>query len=814
MHASKFALPLLGNFVLALGAASFAPAGTTPRSVRAVRVVTPPLIDGNLNDSVWMSAIPATDFTQRDPDEGKPASERTEIRVLFDHEALYFGCMFYDSNPAGIVARMMRRDDEGESDWGSIRMDTFHDLRNAYEFSFNPAGVKVDILQFDDGDREDESWDAVWDLETKITDSGWVAEVRVPFSMLHYSSSASDTDEEEWGINFIRTISRRNETARWAFTPKKEGGFISRFGHLTGLVDLPSPRRIELRPFVLGRQQWDPASYYGPASSTFFAGGGLDLKMGIGNNFMLDATINPDFGQVEADPAVLNLSTVETFYPEKRPFFIEGTQIFQFNTFGGGSGMFYSRRIGRALSADEVDVPEEGQLVELPQTTTILAAAKLSGKFSSGTSIGVLEAFTQEERAIVEDAHGIRGEQVLEPRAHFNVVRIRQDVLDGSYLGGIFTTVAQDTRLPAFTGAADWYLRFDDAAYRCSGFLAGSHTSTFDGDRISGTAGKAEVARIGAEHWLWSLEFDYTSPRYNINDVGYFRRPNDYGGMATVTYKEDVPAPIVRNYNVSLTAHERSNFDGANLNHDVQMEGSIQFANYWTADLSSEFGFGEYDDRETRGNGLYAKPHTGGVAASVETDGRQPVSLQLNQHFIWDQKGKSGVGTDVGFEIRPTSWMEWEVEMAYSRIRSEEAWVQNLETSTGLSSIFGDRTTDELDMTVRGSVTFTRDLTFQMYSQVFVAKGRHESFRKLVGASDFVPIEYSGNPDFNSHSFHLNMVLRWEYLPGSTLYLVWSQERGGGNQEFYRSFADDMRDAFGQAPANVLLLKLTYWWSV
>ncbi len=327
-------------------------AGDSPRTVRAVRVAAAPAVDGLLDDEVWKTAQPATDFIQRDPDEGMPASERTEIRVLYDDEALYFGAMMYDSKPDRIVARLSRRDNVIETDRASIFLDSFHDRQNGCEFTFNAAGGKIDILLYDDANKEDVSWDAVWEVQTRILTDGWSAEVRIPFSMLRYRAAAGDSTEQEWGVNFRRRISRKSEQDRWVHTPKSQTGFISHFGHLAGLKGLPASNRFELLPFVLGKLRWQPEKADQERVAGFSGQAGFDLKYSLSNNFLLDATVNPDFAQVEADPAVLNLSTFETFYPEKRPFFIEGTHIIRFTTFGdeAGPGMFYSRRIGRALS--------------------------------------------------------------------------------------------------------------------------------------------------------------------------------------------------------------------------------------------------------------------------------------------------------------------------------------------------------------------------------------------------------------------------------------------------------------------------------
>jgi len=804
--------------VLFLGSALHVRAGDNPKSIHAMRVATPPTIDGYLDEEIWTRVEPATDFIQRDPDEGKLASERSEIRVLYDDEAMYFGCMFYDSEPEKIVARLTRRDNEIESDRGSIRIDTFHDHQTGYEFTFNAAGVKVDILQFDDANKEDESWDAVWDLQTRILANGWSAELKIPFRILRYRVVEGESGGQEWGINFIRYISRKQESDRWAFTPKSQSGFISRFGHLAGLHNLPDPRQRELLPFVVGKQRYEPTRSSQERLRQFLGDAGLDVKYSLSNNFTLDATVNPDFGQVEADPAVLNLTTFETFYPERRPFFIEGTQILRFTTFGGefGSGMFYSRRIGRAISSQEVILPPGGRIEGLPQSATILGAAKLNGKTNAGLSVGILQAFTEEETAIVLDSNRVRSEQVLEPFAHYSLVRLKQDVLDNSSVGLIFTSVGKRSRAPALTNGYDWSLRFSNNTYLLDGFLALSRSTNTENERINGSAGKLQFSRIAAEHWLWSWEVDFTTKGFNINDIGFFFRPNDYGSVGTLTYKEDVPAQVVRNYTIGLFVHERRNFDGVNLIREAKLNGQLLFTNYWrmTASAGSEVGI--YDDRETRGNGLYRKPRSYATSTYLFSDTRDNVNFKIGQRFGWDSKLKHQSATEVGVIIKPLSWMEWELESQYQRVRRQEAWVENIDVLGDVASIFGDRSTDDFYITLRSTITFTLDLTLQVYGQVFLAKGHYENFRRLapMQSGQFLPYAYASNPDFNEQALNTNVVLRWEYLPGSTLFLVWSQARQGRNGDYFTTFGNDLRDTFRVPPANVLLLKASYWISL
>ncbi len=798
--------------ILAAAGAISAYAGDNPRTVTAVRIQTPPRIDGSLDEAVWRLAEPATDFIQRDPEEGKPASEGTEVRVLYDDEALYFGCLFRDSEPSKIVARLTRRDNEIESDEASIRIDSYHDHQTGYEFTFNAAGVKIDKLQYDDANNEDDSWDPVWDLQVRINEAGWSAEAKIPFRILRYRSGGDSSNL--WGINFIRYISRKQETERWAFTPKSQSGFISRFGHLAGLRNLPPPGQVEALPFATSKESYVPENSVQPRREDFRSNAGLDLKYRVSNNFVVDATFNPDFGQVEADLAVLNLSTFETFYPEKRRFFIEGTQIVHFTTFGGpaGPGMFYSRRIGRAISPFEVSVPQGGTIEELSQNVTILGAAKVSGKTDEGLSIGALQALTREENSTVRDSSGAVSQQTLEPFASYSVVRLKQDVLENSNVGLIVTSTVKDHRPPAFTNGYDWSLKFGKNTYQLDGFLALSQTTNQADERVTGSAGKVNFSRIAAEHWLWGLGTDFTSPKYNINDVGFFFSPDDIGGIFNLTYKEDVPARVVRNYRANLFLHMRDNFEGINLIRACHLSGGLLFANYWSMNLDADADAGLYDQRETRGNGLYKRPAAFGAGVSVSSDPRTSVTLDFGETLLWDSKSKHGNVTNVTLTMRPLSWVEWSLESTYRRIRDQQAWADNVTVGGETKSIFADRSTDEISISARGTITFTRELTLQLYGQVFLPKGHYDNLRQLSGTDEFVPpVNYTRDPDFNKHILNSNVVLRWEYLPGSTLFLVWSQSRQGENTgNYFTTLHGDLNDTFGVPPSNVLLLKVSY----
>jgi hypothetical protein len=787
--------------------------GSNPKKAVAVRTPVAPKVDGFLTEPEWKLGQPVTDFTQRDPDEGAAASEKTEIRILYDDEALYFGCMMYDSEPSRIVSRLARRDDEVESDIISIRIDSYHDHQTAFEFTILASGVKVDIIQYNDAQNEDESWDPVWDVQTRVTDEGWIAEVKIPFNILRFSEEQG----MEWGIQFIRRISRKQEADYWALIRKSESGFVSKFGHLVGLSGIPTPTNLELIPYAVGSNRFLPSSPAYPNGRDPRGNVGFDLKYRPGW-LTVDATINPDFGQVDADPAVLNLTTFETFYPERRPFFIEGLQIFRFGTFGdpgAGPGMFYTRRIGRALS---VPIPAGGYILSDPRFSTILGATKISGKTSNGLAIGLMEAVTQEERATVVDALGNETDILVEPLASYSVLRLRQDVLENSNVGIIATSVNRDGVRPAVTGGVDWTLRFSESTYRIDGFLAGSRTTSFTQERIDGSAGRLSLNKDGGEHWRGYLSGDFTSKRYNINDVGFFRRPNDHGFLANVVYRDDHVREWERLWNVGLTYHYRTNFDRGELFNAIGLSGGITLSNYWQFGTQAEVDYGMYDDRETRGMGLYRKRQKQSVYVAVSSDPRQSIVGEASGRYGGFKGGGRFLLLGVGVELRPASNLTLQIAVNHNRHDAEQAWVYNsavplLSNGTGYT-IFADRTTRDWDLTSRGSIVFTRDLTLQYYFQIFFAKGKFENYAVLTSPSSFVPYPAYSQPDFNTPSFHSNLVLRWEFLPGSTAYLVWSQARKGVMGNFDTTFAEEFRNTFSLPMENVLLLKVSYWWSL
>ena len=441
-------------------------------------------IDGVLDEKIWNAGPPITGFIQKDPQPGSPSRNKTEVRVAIDDEFLYVGAYLYDSSPDSIARQIIRRDGWGYSDWFAIGIDSYFDRRTCFGFSVNPSGSIRDILHYNATEMDD-SWNAVWETRSVILDDGWSTEMKIPLSQLRYDPSEK---EQVWGLNFYRKTARYGEESFWAPILMETKGFVSHFGNLTGLNLPKQKKRFEILPYLAGKNYQEDGSNQDPYWDENDLSGnlGVDLKVGIGSNFTLTGTINPDFGQVEADPANLNLSAFETFFEEKRPFFLEGTDIFQFGRTrsfsSGNANIFYSRRIGREPRGYVTD--EGSQFEDYPSQTNILTALKLSGKTKSGLSIGILDAITREEKASYIDSIGQERSHSIEPLANSLVMRLKQDMRDGKTVLGSFMTHRKQDLSTAYLDSfflkdalvigADLEYALPDPSWILSGYVARS----------------------------------------------------------------------------------------------------------------------------------------------------------------------------------------------------------------------------------------------------------------------------------------------------------------------------------------------------
>ncbi len=808
-------LSLATLLVLTAGLLSAEP---SPKVIRATRTATPPVIDGAVNEPAWQTASPILDFVQAEPVEGGRPSELTSVRLLFDDNALYVGVICYDADPGKIVGKLSRRDRTTEADRFTVLIDSYFDRKSAFVFSVNVSGVQSDGILSQGGSVYDLTWDAVWDVMTLVYEDGWSAEFRIPFNALRFAEDRKG--EFVWGANFRRYISRRKEVDDWVMVPRTEVYEISRWGTLEGIRGIPSPVHLEFTPYVAGSVTYQSATESAPRSSTSSARAGVDIKYGLTRNFTLDATVNPDFGQVEVDQAVLNLTVFETHYPEKRPFFIEGAQFFTFGSSYDDTPLplFFSRRVGRAPALGSfVSAPPGGVVVENPSQTTILGAAKLSGRSSSGLSLGALTAVTDEERATVRDSLGNEFTELTEPRASYTVVRLRQEFSEGSWLGGIATLAGRASERAALSGGVDWNLHLWGGTHSIDGYVAGARAWSGD-QELSGSAGRLLFSRIAGSRWSYLASYNFATRNFDINDLGFFARPHDHGGYAQLLYRVLTPEGDFLRYGGSIVPEARWNWDGVLTLAQTEATVFGTFRNFWTTQLSAIVRFPAYDDEERGILGIYRRPSALAGAAQVNTDERQDIVLTLAAQVEGDRAGKSQFQLSAGMTFRPTSYIELKPSVLLLRVRDEVAAaiaagrVGSVVVGGVPYSLFGNRDLDELDLGVRGILTFTRTLSLQFYTQLLMARGKYEHYRRLVGSTTFAedvvpPVSY----DFHEAIFNADVLLRWEFVPGSALYLAWTQSRYGDSGLYGTSFGDRFQQTFALPHEDVLFAKVSYW---
>ncbi len=811
-------ISILGLTIALVLAADLVSAELPRKTIRATRTAIPPAMDGSVSDSLWQTASPILDFTQAEPVEAGRPTELTSVRILYDDNALYVGVICYDANPNGIVGKLSRRDRTTEADRFTVLIDSYFDRKSAFVFSVNVSGVQSDGILSQGGSVYDLTWDAVWDAVTQVYEDGWSAEFKIPFNVLRFAEDRQG--EFVWGVNFRRYISRRKEVDDWVMVPRTEVYEISRWGTLEGIRGIPSPVHLEFSPYVAGSATVQSATESAPRNSSSNARAGLDIKYGLTRNFTIDATVNPDFGQVEVDQAVLNLTVFETRYPEKRPFFIEGAQFFTFGSSYDDTPLplFFSRRVGRAPALGTyVSAPPGGVVVENPSQTTILGAAKLSGRSSSGLSIGALTAVTDQEYATLRDSLGDESRELTEPRASYTVLRMRQEFSEGSWLGGIATVAGRTSARTAVSGGMDWNLHLWGGTHSFDGYLAAARAWSGDLER-SGSAGRLLFSRIAGSRWSYLASYNFATRNFDINDLGFYARPHDHGGYSQLLYRVLTPEQGFLRYGGSIVPEARWNWDGVLTLAQVEATVFGTFLNFWTTQLSAACRFPAYDDAERGILTTYRRPSALAVTGQVMTDERQDIVLTLAAQTEGDHRGKTQSQMSAGLTFRPTSFIELKPSVLLLRVRFEEAAaiasgrVGSVVVDGIPYSLFGDRDLDELDLGIRGIVTFSRTLSLQFYTQLLMARGKYEHYRRLVDNSAFVedvvpPVSY----DFHEAVFNADVLFRWEFVPGSALYLAWTQSRYGDTGLYGTGFGDRFAQAFALPHEDVLFVKLSYW---
>lgn len=834
------------------------PVGAAARTVivsHAVRATSVIRLDGKLDEAAW-AAAPVTDkFTQFDPDEGQPVSQRTEAHVLYDDDALYIGVRLHDTG--AINARLGRRDmDIGDSDWIGVAFDSYHDHRTAFGFDVNPVGVRRDKVRT--VDQDDYSWDPVWDVATSVDAEGWTAEYRIPFSQLRFSSASAQT----WGIQFARIIGRRAEWSLSSWWPKAERGGVPLYGHLEGLENIRSGKRLEVLPYVVQRAEYvDPGPNPFRTDREFYTSGGLDLQFRATSNLTLNATINPDFGQVEVDPAVVNLGVYETFFQEKRPFFVEGSEIFSFGANGTSGGqLFYSRRIGRSPT-----LAGPGSAVDVPTNTTILGAGKLSGKVG-GWSLGMLAAVTdrEESRNMIREP-SLPGQPpppprvdraTAEPLASYGVARTRRELRSGqTFVGGVITSVRRelDTDLArnvmhssALAGGMDFSHEWANRTWALSGDIEGSRVAGSaaaitrtqrqsnhyfqrpDADHLdfdslaaslSGYSMNVTLSKQGGEHWRGNLAAAATSPGYETNDLGFSYRTDRRDVQTGVTYVQNRPGRLLRNWNVGGSFRSEQNFDWERILTFATASFNARTLGYWNFHTFVQQFFPALDDRLTRGGPIAKRPAWSALGLFVGSDERKSFSSWVHAYGERFQYGGWTYNVVLSGNVKTSSRWNFTLGPNFVRRHITAQFVTSVSDTTytptfGQRYVFAPLDQTELALETRFNLTFTPRMSLEMYMQPLISSGDYGDAKQLRAARTYDFTAYAGQIpdfDFNFRSLRGNAVLRWEWRPGSTMFLAWQQNRSDVAPIGDFSLGRDRRALFGAQPDNIFLVKVNYW---
>ncbi len=861
-------------------------ASTRP-SLRAVKmnVHNEITLDGKLDEPIWQKAPVATDFIQREPHDGKPATEKTEVRIIYSGDAIYIGAWAYDSAMDSVAATLFRKDGDAYSDWFFVAIDSYNDNRTAFAFGVNPRGVRRDLLLYNDN-NDDQRWDAVWEAETSLEDDAWIVEMRIPLSQLRFDARKI---VQTWDINFLREIARKEEESFWAPTPQNKSGFVSLFGSLSGVADLKEPKRLEITPYTSGNLTRAPGNTANPFYNQNAWDGslGADVKYGLSSDFTLTGTINPDFGQVEADPAVINLSAFETFFPERRPFFLEGTDIFEFgrtqtfNTFGNPL-IFYSRRIGRQPQGNASVAHPNANFIDTPDQTTIAGAAKVSGKTDGGLSLGVLNAFTLRENAQFRTTTNEDGRISVEPPANYFVGRMKQDLNEGRTIIGAYGSavnriIGEDylensLHNSAYIGGVDFEHSWNDREWILSGVVSGTSVNgtseailqtqrssaryfnrvdadylSVDPDKTSlnGYAGEFSFAKYGGEHWRGSLTYSTVSPGYEVNDIGFENRADYHSAHYSIMYRESSPdAEFLRLYNLWHFGGQSWNYGGDRINDWYNTGAFIEFKNLWSLNYNVNWWGNEFDDRVTRGGPLVRNPKGWNFNTNINSNQSKKISFNLGNFFRNDASGAYNRNFWSGITIRPATNIQLEVspEISFSKSTGQYVTTVNdpLATDTFENRyVFADIDRTSLSTSFRLDWTFTPNLTLQTYVRPFISSGNYYNYKEFTEPStyDFAVYgtdrgtiqrnddTYTVDPDgdgpagsftfneqdFNFKSIQTNAVFRWEYRPGSILYIVWQQDRSASTLHNNFRFSRDFNRLFDSQPTNVFLIKFSYW---
>ena len=841
-------------------------------------------IDGNLDEPVWEIGNSASNFSQKDPQPGEPARQKTDVRVAIDNEFIYVGAYLFDNSPDSIAKQILRKDGWGYSDWFAISLDSYFDKRTCFGFHVSPSGSMRDMLHFNDTDTDD-SWDAIWESKSVINNDGWSTEIKIPLSQLRYIPSE---EEQVWGLNFYRRTARYGEESFWAPMLMESKGFVSQFGVLKGITLSKQKRRIEVLPYISSTdklEQGDSEDPYWRKHNTI-GNIGVDFKIGLGSNFTLTGTVNPDFGQVEADPADLNLSAFETFFEERRPFFLEGTDIFQFGktrAFRAGSpSIFYSRRIGRNPRGS---ITDNSLYEDYPSQTKIISALKFSGKTNNGLSIGILDAITAKENAKYTDSTNTEASQAVEPFANSLVFRFKQDLKDGKIIFGGFLTNKQQVLNTNYLKSSflsksnvmgvDFECALPDPAWVISGYTSNStllgtekiiseiqrnsaHYFQRPDDRITldttktqldGTSSELSITKISGKNIKGSFIYRQISPGYDINELGYIRSANTKQLKSYIEYGDFVPKKYWQLLFFKFGSWHDRDYQWKNGSHGLWADFWVRLNNWYSFSLDFQRSEGGINRTLTRGGPLAGLPAYNKYGFRIRTDRRKSFNgyFGMNNRIAVD--GEYDRSFRTGINYRPNE--QWKIELDFfsNNEFDTDQFITSVDDELAINTfykryIFADITNDSKGFSFEANRIASPQLSFQFFLKPEISQYEYQGLKEFLEPKkykfsyfndgqivqvDDETIEIDPDRDgiapsfqlssdyikgFNFLSLRSNFIIKWEYRPGSAMFLVWQQQR----DHFEVTEANmELNSGIGKLiksnAVNTILFKVAYWFS-
>jgi hypothetical protein len=842
------------------------------RHYSATRTASIPKIDGKLDDECWNAGLWAGDFRMGNPVEGAPPTQPSSFKILYDYGNIYVGFKCYDSEPEKI-RRIYNLRDKYSGDIVGIAIDSYDDDKTAFELNVTAAGQKIDTKL--SGDRVfDINWNAVWAGSSALSDSGWTAELKIPLSQLRYINKK----EQTWGLMIWRRLDRNQEDSFWQIIPKNATSMVYLFGELNGIDDIKPSRQIEISPYLsfkyipgndLTRL---PDEKYRPVT----LGGGLDGKVAVSSNLILDLSINPDFGQVEADPSELNLTSYETFFAEKRPFFLEGKDIFSFEL--AGSQLFYSRRIGQAPRYNPL--LSSNERINSPLLTSILGASKLTGKTSDGLSVGIMEIVTGLETASISSADSIY-RKTVSPFTSYFVSRIKKEYNKANTIfGGMITSsnkIIQDNYLKeqlytnSYTGGLDFIHYMKNKTYYVESKIVlsninGSKDAMLrlemenvhrfqrpDAEhlfldtaltRMTGTGGSLSFGKKAGSNWRFDISTSWLSPNLDLNDIGYIRLSDIINQGSSLSYVSIVPKGIFRNYTLGIDQNTSWSFGKELVDSRIRLYFNTQFKNMWNLSSYVRRSFSFFDPRVLRGGeALMTNPYwTFNLNASTASAKDLQLTLALQSDY---NENNLLIGNNISASLRwfPIRKITLAGSVSYSDVAQKQQYILKKTLNTDINYLFGNLRNKTAEFTFRASVFFTNELSFEYYASTFLSTGDYSNYKKVLDphTKDFdrrfytypgsdiilnsakntytatdqnlVKLEFT-NPDFNFGQFRSNWVLRWEYNPGSILYLVWTHDQTNQLLTSQMSQSENFSNLFGALSRNVFMVKINFWFTI